>query len=230
MHELKIDEDLRAVTVDGVSIELTPREYDLLAFLAARPWRIFSRDQLLRQVWVSRSERPRPATVTEFVHRLRAKTEGSVGSPRRLVTVRGAGYRFESGERPDRSPSLAQSGAHLSPDATIVSVDGIIHYASAASLKLLAANDSEVVGQNFFTFVGPASISAAIIRGVSIITGHSPRAAKMWILRADGVEVLVEMASMPVLWREQQATQVMMWALDCDHSVSQPNNVVQQYG
>lgn len=68
------------------------REFDLLAFLASSPRQVFSRDQLLEQVWGSSADWQQQATVTEHVHRLRQK----VGSDR-IATVRGVGYRFEPG-------------------------------------------------------------------------------------------------------------------------------------
>ena len=87
---LHIDPWTREVELDGQPVPLTAREFDLLAFLAAHPRRVFSRAQLLEQVWSSSRRWQSEATVTEHVHRLRHK----LGS-RYLVTVRGVGYRLE---------------------------------------------------------------------------------------------------------------------------------------
>ena len=93
--DLCIDSDIHEATLAGRALHLTPKEFDLLAFLAARPRRTFSRDELLQHVWSSSSEWQGPATVTEHVRRLRAKIEADPDVPQRLVTVRGVGYRFE---------------------------------------------------------------------------------------------------------------------------------------
>lgn len=92
---LEIDERAREVRVDGESIDLTRREFDLLAFLARSPRQVFSRAQLLTHVWDSSPEWQDPATVTVHVGHLRQKMERDPSEPRWLVTVRGVGYRFE---------------------------------------------------------------------------------------------------------------------------------------
>jgi DNA-binding response OmpR family regulator len=92
--DVHIDLESRDATVDGNDVALTAMEFDLLAFLASNPDRTFSRDQLLRQVWDSRSDWQGPATVTEHVRRLRGKIEKDPTAPRRLLTVRSVGYRF----------------------------------------------------------------------------------------------------------------------------------------
>ncbi len=92
---LVIDPTTRDVLLRGASIELTPKEFDLLAYLASHPRQVFSRGQLLQQVWESSPDWQDPATVTVHVRRLRAKLEDDPGEPRWLVTVWGVGYRFE---------------------------------------------------------------------------------------------------------------------------------------
>jgi DNA-binding response OmpR family regulator len=92
---LVIDLQTRDVTVGGERAEMTAKEFDLLAFLAASPRQVFSREQLLRQVWGSSSEWQSDATITEHVRRLRRKIEDDPDRPRWITTVRGVGYRFE---------------------------------------------------------------------------------------------------------------------------------------
>ncbi|MFI7098950.1 response regulator transcription factor [Streptomyces sp. NPDC050161] len=94
-EDLMIDRATRTVTVRGRAVELTAREFDLLAFLAASPRHVYTRDQLLEHVWQSSSDWQEPATVTQHVHRLRRKVERDPDRPRWLRTVRGVGYRFE---------------------------------------------------------------------------------------------------------------------------------------
>ena len=92
---LRIDPTTRDVTVDGEGVELTPKEFDLLYALARSPRQVFSRRQLLAQVWDSAPEYQDPATVTVHVGRLRQKLEDNPDSPRWITTVWGVGYRFE---------------------------------------------------------------------------------------------------------------------------------------
>ena len=93
--DLCIDLSSRDVVVNGLAIETTAKEFDLLAFLAKSPRQVFTRDQLLEQVWESSSAWQDGATVTEHVRRLRRKIESNPDRPRWVRTVRGVGYRFE---------------------------------------------------------------------------------------------------------------------------------------
>jgi DNA-binding response OmpR family regulator len=92
---LVIDLNTREVSVAGEKAEMTAREFDLLAYLAGSPRQVFSREQLLQQVWGSSSQWQSDATVTEHVRRLRRKIEEDPDNPRWITTVRGVGYRFE---------------------------------------------------------------------------------------------------------------------------------------
>ncbi len=94
--DLLINETTHEVHLAGALVELTSKEFALLAFLAHSPRQVFTREQLLEQVWESSSEWQNEATVTEHVRRLRAKIEVDPDHPRWVLTVRGVGYRFES--------------------------------------------------------------------------------------------------------------------------------------
>jgi DNA-binding response OmpR family regulator len=92
--DLVVDRARRLVTKDGQEAALTTREFDLLAFLVARPGIAFSRDDLLQQVWGwSFGDQ---STVTVHVRRLREKVEPDPTNPVRLLTVWGVGYRWEA--------------------------------------------------------------------------------------------------------------------------------------
>lgn len=91
---LRVEPASRRVLVDGEDVELTPKEFDLVAFLVTHPRQVFSRGQLLDRVWNSSSEWLGEATVTEHVHRLRLKLEEDPAHPRLLLTVRGVGYQL----------------------------------------------------------------------------------------------------------------------------------------
>jgi two-component system phosphate regulon response regulator PhoB len=93
---LVIDHASRDVSVDGEPVVLTPKEFDLLAFLAASPRRVFTRGQLLEQVWGSSARWQDDNTVGEHVYRLRRKLDPDDRS-RWIETVRGVGYRFAPG-------------------------------------------------------------------------------------------------------------------------------------
>lgn len=92
---LSIDPLAREVRLDGEIIDMTPKEFDVLAFLASSPRQVFSRAQLLEQVWQSSPEWQDPATVTVHVRRIRNKIEADPETPRWISTVWGVGYRFE---------------------------------------------------------------------------------------------------------------------------------------
>ncbi len=90
---LVIDPARRVAERDGERIELTTLEFDLLYFLAQRPGRVFSREELLRHVWGE--ERVVDArSIDSLVSRLRRRIERDPAHPRYLQTVWGAGYRF----------------------------------------------------------------------------------------------------------------------------------------
>jgi DNA-binding response OmpR family regulator len=92
---LVIDEGSRQVILDGRVVDLTPKEFDLLLFLASFPRRVFSRAQLLEQVWDSSTDWQDPSTVTVHVRRVRQKIEETPEMPRWVSTVWGVGYRFQ---------------------------------------------------------------------------------------------------------------------------------------
>jgi DNA-binding response OmpR family regulator len=90
---LLIDLRAREVRVDGVIATLTAREFDLLAFMARHPRRVFRRDELLEHVWGYTYGDT--ATVTVHMRRLREKVEPDPSAPVHLVTAWGVGYRFD---------------------------------------------------------------------------------------------------------------------------------------
>jgi two-component system, OmpR family, response regulator VicR len=98
---LVVDQGKRLVEVRGQAVELTPKEFDLLLFLALSPGQVFSREQLLEKVWDYHFAGD-ASTVTVHMRRLREKVEENPERPRFLRTVWGVGYKFEAGrERED---------------------------------------------------------------------------------------------------------------------------------
>ena len=88
-----VDRARHEVTVEGEAVRLTPREFDLLAYLMEHAGRVRSRDQILQAVWAQEDfldER----TVDVHIRWLRTKIEANPSQPERLLTVRGVGYKF----------------------------------------------------------------------------------------------------------------------------------------
>jgi two-component system, OmpR family, response regulator ResD len=91
---LEVDVAARRACSEGRELELTGREFDLLAFLVTHPGRAFTRAELLEQVWGwSFGDL---STITVYVRRLRDKVEREPASPVQLQTVWGVGYRWEA--------------------------------------------------------------------------------------------------------------------------------------
>ncbi len=88
---LRVNVDRREVWQNGHTVELTPREFDLLAFLMAHPGRVYSKSQLLESVW-GWDERDNPNVVEVYVSALRQK----LGQRELVRTVRGVGYAFQA--------------------------------------------------------------------------------------------------------------------------------------
>jgi DNA-binding response OmpR family regulator len=93
LHGVALDPLTREASVDGKRLDLTPREFDLLYFFVKQPGKVFSRLDLLNQVWGYRHE-GYEHTVNTHINRLRAKIEADPAAPRRILTVWGRGYRF----------------------------------------------------------------------------------------------------------------------------------------
>jgi len=94
VNELNIDVARRQVSLAGRVLNLTPKEFDLLAFLARNPGLAFGREQLLKKVWgYDRAGDTR--TVDVHIRWLRKKIEADPAKPERIVTVRSVGYKLE---------------------------------------------------------------------------------------------------------------------------------------
>ena len=92
--DLRIDGAGRRVLVGENLVGLTPREFDLLFFMASNPGTVFTRLNLLEELW-DFAFYGDPATVTVHMRRLREKIEKDPSDPSHLVTVWGTGYRFD---------------------------------------------------------------------------------------------------------------------------------------
>jgi DNA-binding response OmpR family regulator len=93
--DLEVDLDARTARRNGCRVDLTAREFELLAHLIRHPGRVFTRAQLLDQVWGLTSE-AYEHTVSSHISRLRAKIEPDATAPRYLLTNWGTGYSLAS--------------------------------------------------------------------------------------------------------------------------------------
>jgi DNA-binding response OmpR family regulator len=90
---VELDVAGRRILVEGTEVDSTAREFDLLLFLHTHPGTVFSREQLMQQVW-GPNHFGTVRTVDNFIARLRAKIEDDPDQPKHIETVRGVGYRF----------------------------------------------------------------------------------------------------------------------------------------
>ena len=91
---LIIDPQTRLLTIDDTEISLTAKEFETLWLLAQHPRQVFTRSQILENVW-GISDYIDPSTVTVHIRRLREKIESDPSDPQHLITVWGVGYKFE---------------------------------------------------------------------------------------------------------------------------------------
>ncbi|VTU14417.1 Alkaline phosphatase synthesis transcriptional regulatory protein PhoP [Variovorax sp. SRS16] len=103
LDALCIDPVAREVQVEGKPVELTPREFDLLYFFARHPGKVFSRLDLLNQVWGYQHD-GYEHTVNTHINRLRLKVETDPAEPRRILTVWGRGYKLAAPAGSEASP------------------------------------------------------------------------------------------------------------------------------
>jgi len=94
LDDLSIDPLAHTVTLGGKEISLSPREFDLLYTMALEPGRVFSLDELLGRVWGAEFV-GQPQVVYVHIRWLREKLEKDPDTPRRLITVRGVGYKLQ---------------------------------------------------------------------------------------------------------------------------------------
>ena len=92
-EDLYINVGMRVVELSGQRIELSPKEFDLLVYLASHPGKTYSRMQLLNQIWGYEFE-GFEHTVNSHINRLRSKIEQNMSQPEYILTTWGVGYKF----------------------------------------------------------------------------------------------------------------------------------------
>lgn len=91
---IKIDKTARRVWINGEERQFTTKEFDLLTFLAQNPNRVFTKEELFRQIWDMESIGD-IATVTVHIKKIREKIEYNTAKPQYIETIWGVGYRFK---------------------------------------------------------------------------------------------------------------------------------------
>ena len=93
--KLEVNLTKHVVTLGGELLELKPREFDLLALLVENAGRALTRDQILESIW-GQDYYGDTRTVDVHIRWLREKIESDPGNPKRIITIRGVGYRFDA--------------------------------------------------------------------------------------------------------------------------------------
>ena len=91
---IKVDKTARRVWVNGEETNFTTKEFDLLTFLAENPNRVFTKEELFREIWDMESVGD-IATVTVHIKKIREKIEFNTAKPQYIETIWGVGYRFK---------------------------------------------------------------------------------------------------------------------------------------
>lgn len=91
--DLSIDDQTKSVCLNQETVLLSPREYELLRLLTSQPGRIFSNDEIVKEVW-NDDQYAIPQDVKKYIYLLRKKLETDPSHPKRLLTVRGFGYKL----------------------------------------------------------------------------------------------------------------------------------------
>ena len=91
---IKIDKTARRVYINGEEKQFTTKEFDLLTFLASNPNRVFTKEELFREIWDMESIGD-IATVTVHIKKIREKIEADTSKPQYIETIWGVGYRFK---------------------------------------------------------------------------------------------------------------------------------------
>ena len=96
LHDLKIDLDRAKVWKKSEEIFLTNMEYKILLILATNPNKVFTREQILADIWDVNEDYVNDNTLTVYIKRLREKIEDTPNDPKIILTVRTIGYKIEA--------------------------------------------------------------------------------------------------------------------------------------
>lgn len=99
LHGVELERDRHAVRVDGNPVSLTAFEFKLLSTLMEFPGRVFSREELLTRIYPTETPFVVDRTIDVHIGKLRQKIEADAARPKRLLTIRGVGYKFREAGR-----------------------------------------------------------------------------------------------------------------------------------
>ncbi|CAN5455847.1 hypothetical protein BH10ACT3_BH10ACT3_17910 [soil metagenome] len=205
MGELSIDLNERTARAGDRVLTLTEIEFDLLAYLAARPGHAFSSGELANAVRHSSKGPVSESEVAALVRRLRTKIERDPRRPLLLTTARGTGYRLGTSPQGDtrrRSPTRNDVGSVIHVDGDIVAAD------RAAGLILGFDNGDALLGRPLAGFAAQPTEQAVREHMVSVPTGRERHTQLIDLERADGSAVTVEAAFEGTDWNGQSASLV----------------------
>jgi PAS domain S-box-containing protein len=207
-----IDLAARRVTVDQMPIELEANEFDLLAFLAARPGHAFSAEELPGAVWQPEQRGGNRLPITEYVRRLRAKIEEDPRRPKVLKSVRGVGYLFDpTTSEQANSGGVIRSAPAPGSEGIFVLVEGRIVAVDEVGVAMMGvAGESDLLNRELHDLVAPQSLIAANLRQRATAAGQSPGAQVMAVKRADTTEIFVEVSSSRTDWNGRPARRLTM--------------------
>ena len=95
--DLRIDFDTHETSIDGNSVSLTSKEFDILRLLIENPRKVFPASQIFETVWKTVCMESDTKTVMVYISNIRKKLEFKPNSPKYIVSVRGVGYKFNQG-------------------------------------------------------------------------------------------------------------------------------------
>lgn len=95
IHDIEIDLNGARVRKNGVDVMLTALEYRILLILGLHPGKVFTREQILADIWDTNEAFVNDNTLTVYIKRIREKIEDDPNQPRIIITVRGLGYRVD---------------------------------------------------------------------------------------------------------------------------------------
>ncbi len=91
--DLEIDDGIKQVKMSNRTVKLSPKEYELLKLLASEPGRVFSHQEIIAEVWQNKPL-VTASDVTKYIYLLRERLEEDPNNPKRVLTVRGFGYKL----------------------------------------------------------------------------------------------------------------------------------------
>jgi PAS domain S-box-containing protein/diguanylate cyclase (GGDEF)-like protein len=199
---LVIDLATRACVNNGAPVALEAEQFDLVAFLTARPGHVFSARELGRRLWPAGHE---PTALDRLVREVRDLIEPDPFRPQLLYSVGTNGYRLgapsDDGRTTDRDALEPRVGSWTHIHGRVVAAD-------EGMGSMLCTSVDELVGRDVFEFVAPASRAATSARLEMHATGHTPGPQLITMQAADGHQLTTLVGSAPSEFGQRPAITV----------------------